>query len=203
MNKISPALYWEGIVSMMKAATATDSKGDSLGFEDGMELACSMVEKTAASNSKVMLIGNGGSAGIASHMAVDFWKNGGIKALAFNDSSVITCIGNDYGYEHIFEKPLEMFTDKGDLLFAISSSGCSENILKGVDAARKAGASVVSLSGFTQDNPLRSSGDCNFFVPSGAYGPVEVIHQAIIHAVLDIYMVRAGKLTPGAFLNGG
>jgi D-sedoheptulose 7-phosphate isomerase len=121
-------------------------------------------------------------------MAIDFWKNGGIRALAFNDASLITCIGNDFGYAHVFEKPIGMFADAGDVLFAISSSGRSENILNGVRAAASRGASVVTLSGFTRDNPLRGMGEVNFYVPVSHYGHVEVIHQYICHCVLDTIM---------------
>ena len=91
-------------------------------------------------------------------MAIDFWKNGGIKAISFNDGPQLTCIGNDYGYKHVFEKPIEMFTDFGDILVAISSSGRSENILLGVQAAKLKGCRIITLSGFDENNPLSSMG---------------------------------------------
>jgi D-sedoheptulose 7-phosphate isomerase len=118
-------------------------------------------------------------------MATDYWKNGSMRAIAFNDASLLTCLSNDCGYENVFGKPVEMFADEGDILVAISSSGKSENILNGVRAARKMGAYVVTLSGFKSDNPLRSMGDYNFFVPGGEYGPVEIIHLSITHCILD------------------
>jgi D-sedoheptulose 7-phosphate isomerase len=74
------------------------------------------------------------------------------------------------------------------VLIAISSSGKSANILNGVEAARAAGALVVSFSGFRDDNPLRRLGDINIYVRSMQYGFVEVAHQAIIHAILDLDM---------------
>ena len=83
-----------------------------------------------------MFIGNGGSAGIASHLAIDFSKNGGLRALAFNDPSALTCLGNDLGYENVFAKQIELHGRAGDLLIAISSSGRSPNILNAVEAAR-------------------------------------------------------------------
>jgi D-sedoheptulose 7-phosphate isomerase len=127
-------------------------------------------------------------------MAVDIWKNGGIRATAFNDPSLLTCIGNDYGYKHVFEKPMEMFAEEGDVLIAISSSGSSENILLGVKAARAKGLSVITFSGFSKNNPLFSMGDVNFYTPCGAYGPVEVLHQLLCHCILDTVMIRQGKL---------
>jgi D-sedoheptulose 7-phosphate isomerase len=106
--------------------------------------------------------------------------------MAFNDSSLLTCIGNDYGYEQLFEKPIEMFADPGDILMAISSSGRSANILNGVKAARKQKCRVITFSGFQAENPLRVLGDINFYVPANAYGPVEILHHSICHCILDI-----------------
>ena len=152
-------------------------------FYQGIELAAQLV--TSDSSHKMIFIGNGASAAIASHMSTDFWKNGGIRAIAFNDASLLTCISNDFGTPHLFEKPIEMFADEADVLFAISSSGRSENILTGVQAARSAGGHVITLSGFRPDNPLSSLGDLNFYVPVQEYGPVEITHHSICHCILD------------------
>ena len=88
--------------------------------------------------SKIIFVGNGGSAGIASHLAIDFSKNGGLRALAFNDPAALTCLGNDLGYENVFAKQLDFHARPGDLLIAISSSGRSPNILGAVKMARDA-----------------------------------------------------------------
>ena len=137
---------------------------------------------------QVFIIGNGGSAGIASHMAIDYSKNGNIRSQAFNDSSALTCLGNDLGYENVFSKQIELHARFGDLLVAISSSGNSENILGGVDQARESGCQVVALSGFAEDNRLRGLGDINFYAPSQEYGFVEITHLALCHAVVDFAM---------------
>jgi len=84
-----------------------------------------------------------------------------------------------------------MFADAGDVLIAISSSGRSENILRGVAAARAKGCAVITLSGFESGNPLSTLGDVNFYVPSKAYGPVEVLHHSICHCILDTLMGKA------------
>jgi len=145
-------------------------------------------------DNKIMFIGNGASAAISSHMSTDFWKNCGIRAIAFNDSSLLTCLGNDYGYKYIFERSIEMFADSGDILVAISSSGESENILRGVNSAKSKECSVITLSGFKDNNPLSSAGDLNFYVPAQEYGIVEVIHHSICHCILDtIVSHKEGK----------
>jgi D-sedoheptulose 7-phosphate isomerase len=81
-----------------------------------------------------------------------------------------------------------MFADEGDVLVAISSSGRSENILLGVQAAKSKGCRIVTISGFDENNPLASLGEINFYVPSKAYGPVEVLHHSICHCIIDSIM---------------
>lgn len=180
--------YYDNVFQCIRSIRVTDDQGRVLGFSEGVEAAMTLIRSQIDAAHKIMFIGNGGSAAISSHMSVDFWKNGGMRAVAFNDSSLLTCIGNDYGYQHVFEKPIEMFADSGDILIAISSSGRSENILLGVKAARAKGCRVITLSGFSEDNPLSSLGDLNFYVSSKAYGPVEVIHHSICHCILDTLM---------------
>ena len=156
----------------------------------GLDLAARMIRAAGAAGRKLMFVGNGASAAIASHMSTDFWKNGRVRAVAFNDSSGLTCIGNDFGYEHVFEQPVLMFADPGDILVAISSSGASPNILRAVAAAREKACRVITLSGFEPANPLRAGGDLNFYVPARRYGPVEVLHHAVCHCVLDILTAK-------------
>ena len=171
---------------MHRAVVVTKATGAPIGFAEGIEDAIQRALSTHALGRKLMFVGNGGSSAIASHMAIDYWKNGGIRATAFNDAALLTCLSNDYGYEHVFAKPIDMLAQPGDLLIAISSSGRSPNILKAVAAARKKDCGVVSLSGFTPDNPLRALGDVNFYVPSDSYGYVEITHLSICHAILDL-----------------
>lgn len=182
------AKYFENLWNISDSVRVTGREGDDIGFHKGLEEAYNLILKRKDEGRAILFIGNGGSAAIASHMAIDFWKNYGMKAHAFNDGSLLTCIGNDYGYPHVFEKPIEMFANQGDILVAISSSGRSQNILNGVDAARSKDAAVITLSGFDGDNPLSKKGDINFYVPSKAYGPVETIHSAICHCILDTLM---------------
>jgi D-sedoheptulose 7-phosphate isomerase len=180
--------YYNDLSTCMKSIRATDGDGKRFDLYEGIERAGRLITTQTHSNRKVMFIGNGASAAISSHMSTDFWKNGGMKAIAFNDSSVLTCIGNDFGYEHLFEKPIEMFAQEGDVLVCISSSGKSKNILQGVKAARTKQCKVITLSGFAEDNPLCSLGDINFYVPAHAYGPVEILHHSICHCILDTVM---------------
>jgi len=177
--------YYSRLAGLINSIKFTNKEGCDSDFYDGIDMVGSLILSQANSGHKLMFIGNGASASISSHMSTDFWKTCGVRAVAFNDSSLLTCLGNDFGYEYIFEKSIEMFADQGDILIAISSSGKSENILKGVNSAKSKGCSVITLSGFKNDNPLSSTGDYNFYVPAQEYGPVEVIHHSICHCILD------------------
>ena len=185
--------YIDKLISNFQSLKATGPEGKSLNIFEGIEKVAQTVISQSLAGKKLMFIGNGASAAISSHMATDYWKNGGIRSVAFNDSSLLTCISNDFGYKHVFEKPIEMFADTGDLLIAISSSGKSENILRGVQAAISAKCQVVTFSGFKNDNPLRAMGDYNFHVPSPAYGPVEIIHLSLCHCICDCIIQEKSK----------
>lgn len=177
--------YYTQIQKLAEKITVTNRLNRNLHLQPGVGKAVDLILRCKRSGNKLMFIGNGASAAISSHMAADFLKNAGIKATAFNDSPLLTCISNDLGYKHVFEKSIEMFAETGDILVAISSSGKSENILLGVKAARAKKARVITFSGFAKNNPLRKLGEINFYVPSSIYGCVEVLHHSICHFLLD------------------
>ena len=135
---------------------------------------------------KVIFIGNGGSNAIASHMASDICKNGGVRAIAFNDSSALTMLGNDFGYEMVFSKQIEFHGLPGDLLVAISSSGGSSNILAAARRALLMGLELYTFTGAVRsaENTLRGLGKLNFIVPCTDYGIVELSHASLIHSVI-------------------
>ena len=165
--------------------SVTGERGEALSLEEAFSELLRRLREVASTENKLIFIGNGGSAAIASHQAVDFWKDGQIQAIAFNDASLLTCMSNDFGYEEVFAKPIGRFARSGDLLIAVSSSGKSPNILKAVRAAKGIGCGVVTLSGFEPTNPLRASGQLNFHVPTSSYRVVEVLHLALLHALLE------------------
>jgi len=136
---------------------------------------------------KVLIFGNGGSAAIASHFSVDLTKNARLRCFNFNEADLITCFANDYGFEHWVAKAIDFYGDEGDLLIVISSSGRSQNMLNGVKAARNGNFnSVVTLSGFSEDNPLNQLGDINLWLDSKAYNFVENIHQIWLLIIVDL-----------------
>jgi D-sedoheptulose 7-phosphate isomerase len=177
--------YFTTLSRHLVETAVTSASGKTLQIAEAVNQVMARALHTHAIGNKLIFIGNGGSAAIASHMATDYSKNGGVRSLALNDSSMLTCLGNDLGYEQVFTKQIELHARPGDLVIAISSSGRSANILNAVKAARNAKCAVVTLSGFGDDNPLRSLGDINFYIGSDRYGFVEISHLTICHAILD------------------
>lgn len=165
---------------------ATDLKGDYLDLPEGIKRGIGLIiDSVKKHEGSLVFIGNGGSAAIASHQATDFIRTCQIRAFAPLDHSLLTCFGNDCGYEKVFAEPLKVLMGEKDILVAISSSGQSRNIINAVDVVRGKNCSVVTLSGFGADNPLRKLGDVNFYVPSDSYRIVESAHLFICNWLLD------------------
>jgi D-sedoheptulose 7-phosphate isomerase len=183
--RVAVSQFFEGLRQALGSVQVSDLTETPLDFAQGMGRAVELIVAQTGSGRKLMFIGNGASAAISSHQSVDYWKTGGMRALAFNDPALLTCISNDFGYPFVFDKPIEMFADPGDVLVAISSSGRSENILRGARKAREKGCHVLTMSGFDPTNPLRQLGDLNFYVPSKSYGHVEITHLSLSHCLLD------------------
>jgi len=180
------ARYSDHLHGLWRLIEVTDCAGAEVGFGDAILQFGDWAKATHADGFKLLFVGNGGSSAIASHMAIDYTKNGGMRSLAFNDAASLTCLSNDLGYDQVFAKQITMHAREGDLLIAISSSGRSANIISAVEAARRVGCSVITLSGFGAENPLRMQGDLNFYVPSDQYGFVEISHLTVCHAALDL-----------------
>jgi D-sedoheptulose 7-phosphate isomerase len=177
--------YFAAINHLLLSAEVTNRSGVHMNLAASVGQVVLLAQETHRDGNTVLFIGNGGSAAIASHMAIDFSKNAGIRALAFNDGAALTCLGNDFDFSEIFSRQLFFHGRPNDLLIAISSSGRSPDILEAVSAARSIGLSVVTFSGFSPSNPLRSSGDLNFYIPSELYGIVEISHHVLCHAIVD------------------
>jgi D-sedoheptulose 7-phosphate isomerase len=191
--------YFTALSDYLKDAAVTSDTGEPLEMAEAVNQIMALARRTHAAGNKLMFVGNGGSSSIASHMATDYSKNGDVRAMALNDSAMLTCLGNDLGIERIFAMQIELYARPNDVVIAISSSGRSANILNAVKAARLAKCAVLTLSGFTADNPLRRMGDINFFIGSDRYGFVEIGHLTICHAILDFI---CGLRAPEGMLSG-
>ena len=143
--------------------------------------------KAKNNGSKIMIFGNGGSAAIASHFSVDLTKNAKVRCFNFNESDLITCFSNDYGYEKWVEKAVNFYGDKGDVLIVISASGKSKNMIYGCEAARaKKFSNIITFTGIDKNNPVSKLGDVNFWINSKAYNFIENIHQIWLLSIVDL-----------------
>jgi D-sedoheptulose 7-phosphate isomerase len=139
------------------------------------------------SYTNIIILGNGGSNAISSHMAQDYTKMLGKRAIAFGDSPQLSCYANDYGYENAYQKFLEHYLLPNTLVILISSSGKSQNILNAAEYCVNK-AEMITMSGFDATNSLRKNYSdkslMHFYVPSYDYGIVEIMHNLILHSVL-------------------
>jgi D-sedoheptulose 7-phosphate isomerase len=137
-----------------------------------------------------LIVGNGGSAAIASHVAEDFTKIAKVSMRTFNDASFITCFANDFGWDQwVAQAILHSRFTKGDIGIFVSSSGESKNIVNGCQMAKDLGMIAVTFTGFDKNNTLNSMGDYNIHIPNHAYNVVEIIHESILLSMCD-YMAR-------------
>jgi D-sedoheptulose 7-phosphate isomerase len=150
-----------------------------------LENATNLIKETSNKKRKIIIVGNGGSAAMASHVAVDLTKNAGIRSVNFNEADLLTCFSNDFGYEEWVRQALRFYADEGDTIILISSSGSSKNIVNGAREAKRMNLNLITVSGFNPDNPLRKLGDINLFAESKAYNIVEMTHHIWLLAIVD------------------
>lgn len=146
------------------------------------------LEKVILNNSDLIILGNGGSNAISCHIAQDYTKKLGKRALCFGDSSRMSCYANDYGWDDAYAKFIEDFRFPWSVVILISSSGNSQNILNAAELCKEKGIPFIILSGFDQDNKLRTRYKehalIDFYVNSHDYGIVECLHELILHSIL-------------------
>lgn len=153
--------------------------------EGGVLAICKKLLEARNANKNIYIVGNGGSAGVAAHAVTDLFNVAKLKATTLHESSLLTCMANDFGYENAVARMLGQLLNPADIVIVISSSGNSMNMRNAANISRQKGAFVLTLSGFKTDNPLRQLGDLNIWLPSNDYGFVEIGHQFILHNIAD------------------
>ena len=156
----------------------TDVNAELASFRD-------LIVETKGNAGKLVFAGNGASAAISSHAAVDFTKQCGIRSICFNEADLITCFANDYGYESWIKEALKVYADPQDCVVLISSSGSSPNVVAAGNHCREQNMNLVTFTGFCSDNPLRQLGHVNLWLDSDSYNVVECTHMIWIMAVCD------------------
>ncbi len=189
-QKENASWYFQTVYKLLVTTQVTGILGEEIPLDEGGDRAAQMICGLLKAANKSMVIGNGGSAALASHTQNDLCKSVGVPSLNFTEVPLLTSLTNDNGYSAAFEHQVNLWAKPGDLLIAISSSGCSENILRASQAAQNHNCHLITLSGFRTDNALRNMGELNFYVPVEDYGFVESVHAILLHFLTD----RATKI---------
>jgi D-sedoheptulose 7-phosphate isomerase len=140
---------------------------------------------------RVLWCGNGGSAAEAQHMAAELSgrylrERPGLNSEALSvNSSTLTCIGNDYGYDRVFERQVEAFAQPGDVVIGMTTSGESRNVVLALEAARKRGAVAVAFTG-NGGGTVAKVADLSLVGPNGYAAIVQEVHQVMAHIVCDL-----------------
>ena len=138
---------------------------------------------------KVLICGNGGSNCDALHFAEEFTgrfrkDRRALPAISLSDSSHITCVGNDYGFDYIFSRGVEAYGKEGDMFIGISTSGNSANVIKAVEAAKKMGLKTAVLLG-KDGGKLKGMCDYEFIIPGETSDRIQEIHMMILHIIIE------------------
>lgn len=184
------ASRFEELTDCVRNCRCTASNHE-ISSDQAVEQSHGLLSETKQQGGIVYCIGNGGSAGIASHFSNDLMKSLQVPSQTLYDSNLLTCLANDIGYENVFSYSLQRLLKPQDLLVAISSSGKSANIINAVYVARARRAPVITLSGFAETNPLRSLGQLNFWIESQDYGLIESAHFFLLHTIADLWKLRS------------
>jgi phosphoheptose isomerase len=159
--------------------------------------AASVIVTSLAAGGQVLAFGNGGSAADAQHFVAElvgrFQRDRrGFAAIALtSDTSVLTSVANDYGFERVFARQIEALGREGDVAVAISTSGESPNVAAGVDAARARGMRVIALTGRTGGG-VGTHADVHLNVPHSSAARVQEVHRTLIHAICEIVEMAGG-----------
>lgn len=177
-------------IAALVAAVADDRN-----LQAGIDQAAEMALAALARKGKLLFAGNGGSAAEAQHMAAEYvsrfkFDRPGLPAIALTtDTSALTAIGNDYGFDTVFQRQIEALAQPADLIFLSSTSGRSPNILLAISAARRLGVQTVLLTGagylHTSDGP-----NLVLVVPSKETARIQEIHLMIGHSICEIVEQR-------------
>jgi|TARA_B110000114_G_C15004154_1_gene362049 D-sedoheptulose 7-phosphate isomerase len=144
-----------------------------------------------STGNKMIFCGNGASAAISAHAAVDFTKQAKVRGITFNEADLITCYSNDFGYENWMSEAIKSYSNPGDVIVLTSVSGESPSIVNAAKTSRELGLQVVTFSGRDTGNALKGLGDINFWVDSHAYNIVECIHMIWVTTVIDAIVGKA------------
>ena len=185
--------YADAITTALREMIVTDGAGVALPAQDGFARWVSMTHALQQRDGQLFMVGNGGSAAMASHMVTDAIAIGRLRANALNDPTMLTAAANDLSFDQTFALQLERLARADDLVVAVSQSGNSPNIVRAVESCRRRQIPTVTLSAMRPDNRCRAAGDLNFYVPLARYGLAQSAHQIVLHYWFDQYLDQHGQ----------
>ena len=192
-NEMFPADTWKGYLQQYarQVEEALETVSSTV-LDDAYRVITTAVNE----NRRVWVAGNGGSAAIADHLCCDWTKgthSAGLSPLRTHslvaNGPVLTAIANDFGYDTVFSRQLEMLANRGDVLLLISSSGNSPNIVAAVDTAKGMGITTIGLTGFS-GGALAKQADVSLHIPYANYGLVEDCHQILMHTFAQLFVAK-------------
>ena len=167
------------------------------GIASAVSSAIDIIGSSLVAGGQLLIAGNGGSAADAQHIAAELTgrflrERRPLRAIALHaNTSALTAIGNDYGFEHVFARELSAHARPGDILLAISTSGNSRNILRAIEVARKRDVTVIGLTG-ESGGEMRAACDLCLCVPSGTTARIQEMHITIGHTICELLEERFG-----------
>lgn len=160
-------------------------------MQDKLETASQIAVETLKNGNKILLCGNGGSAADAQHIAAELTgryktERKGLPGIALTtDTSALTAIGNDYGYDRVFDRQVEALASKGDLIIGISTSGNSKNVINALNLAKELGCKTIGLTG-KDGGAMNEICDVNLVVPSNDTPRIQEMHILFGHTICQI-----------------
>jgi len=188
----------EKIISILRESADLKLKfaQDSL---DSVVNATNLINKCFKSGGKLLIFGNGGSASDAQHIASEFINRFMLERKALpaislaTDSSVITSIANDFGFENIFSRQIEALGKKNDVAIGLTTSGKSLNVLNGLKAAKSLGMTSIVFTGNNFNN-LKKLSKCIISVPSESTARIQEVHITVAHIICELAELQAGNI---------
>ncbi len=185
--------YFDEVREGLYNTIVTDESGTIIDLDEGILKWVEESEKRKSVRGIFFFCGNGASATMAEHLSHDCFQNADFLTETVSETSHLTAISNDVSYEDVFSYRIGKMLGSKDMVITISSSGNSPNIIKAIEKAKEMGAYVVTISGKSDSNASRKSGDLNFYVPLSTYGTVESSHAVLLHCWLDMYLDKFMK----------
>jgi D-sedoheptulose 7-phosphate isomerase len=187
MNSARQGIPWEAgeIARLLDTTTVTKANGEAVELASATTSIVVDARRSHDSGAKLIFIGVGSDAGSASHMAVDFSKNGNVRALSFDIATFITCLGNDLGFENLFAKQFELHGRSGVIAIIIGGRGTDATILNAAKAARRQGLKIVTIVASLKSAPLSELGDLNFKLPIDRSDLATIAQLALCHSWVD------------------